>query len=176
VGGGRWQPPAQRPEPAAQQPLRNLRPGLVDRYDKRLLSCAEVGGFYNPGFTPTVIDLAGVRFGLALCIEINFPEVFTGYAAQGVDALLFSSFSQDPMFDVIARGHAAVNSIWIGVSVPAQCSSAVPGGMIGPHSQWLGRSVDIDPDDPSLDVALSKAKPWRARARAGHDYAAARGR
>jgi hypothetical protein len=60
----------------------------------------------------------------------------------------------------------------------------MPGGMIGPQGQWLGRCpadgtpsvvcVDIDPDDPSLDVALRKAKPWRARARAGHDYAAAR--
>jgi hypothetical protein len=55
----------------------------------------------------------------------------------------------------------------------------MPGGMIGPQGQWLGRCpadgtpsvvcVDIDPDDPSLDVALRKAKPWRARARAGHD-------
>lgn len=158
--------------------------GLVDRYDKRLLSFSEVSDFYTPGFTPVVIETRGVRFGLALCIELNFPEVFTAYAAQGVDCVLFSSFSQDPMFDVIARAHAALNSIWISVSVPAQCSTAMASGVIGPHGRWLGSCpgdrtpsvvcVDIDPDDPDLDIALHKAKPWRSRSRAGHDYAARR--
>ena len=31
--------------------------------------------------------------------------------------------------------------------------------------------VDLDRADPALDLALHKARPWRATARAGHVYA-----
>ena len=98
---------------------------------------------------------------------MNFPELFASYATQGVDAMLFSSFSEDPIFEVLVRAHAALNGMWISVSVPAQCSAAMPSGVVGPHGYWLGRCstdrteslacVDLDPTDPDLDVALHKA-------------------
>jgi hypothetical protein len=34
--------------------------------------------------------------------------------------------------------------------------------------------VDLDRTDPDLDVALNKARPWRATARAGDIYATRR--
>jgi hypothetical protein len=34
--------------------------------------------------------------------------------------------------------------------------------------------ADLDRDDPSLDVALNKARPWRVTARAGDIYNEAR--
>jgi hypothetical protein len=34
--------------------------------------------------------------------------------------------------------------------------------------------VDLDRADPALDIALHKARPWRATARAGHIYTAHR--
>lgn len=46
---------------------------LVDRYDKRMLSHTEVTRFYAPGFRPVVFEVDGYRFGLAICVEINFP-------------------------------------------------------------------------------------------------------
>ncbi len=156
------------------------RGDIVDRYDKRYLSHAEITDFYAPGFTPTTIDIGGYRFGLALCIEINFPEVFLDYLHQGVDCVLFSTFSQDPIFDVIARGHAATMNQWISVSVPAQCSTAMPAGVIGPHGAWLARCatdgstdiawVTLDRDAPHLRIALHAGRPWRATARDGAIY------
>jgi len=153
---------------------------IVDRYDKRYLSHTEVTGFYSPGFEPVVFDVSGFRFGLALCIEINFAEVFLDYLHRGVDCVLLSSFSHDPVFGVIAQGHAAANCQWFGVSVPAQCSTAMPSGVIGPHGAWLGRCasdgrgglvcVDLDRQAPALNVALEAARPWRATARAGTIY------
>ncbi|MFE9653233.1 carbon-nitrogen hydrolase family protein [Micromonospora sp. NPDC006431] len=153
---------------------------IVDRYDKRYLSHTEVTGYYSPGFEPVVVDVSGFRFGLALCIEINFAEVFLDYLHRGVDCVLFSSFSQDPVFGVIAQGYAAANCQWFSVSVPAQCSPAMPSGVIGPHGAWLGRCtsdgrsglvcVDLDRQAPELKVALHAARPWRATARAGTIY------
>ena len=140
----------------------------------------EITGWYSPGFAPLTFDVDGFRFGCVLCIEINFPELFLDYRADGVDCVLFSSFSEDPVFDVIARGHAAANSFWISVSVPAQCAEAMPAGVIGPHGIRLASCpagegpalvcVDLDRTDPALDTALNKARPWRDIARAGQIY------
>ena len=49
---------------------------LVTRYDKRFLSNTEVSFMYSPGSSPVVFEIAGIRFGCALCIEAEFPEVF----------------------------------------------------------------------------------------------------
>ncbi|MCO5999358.1 carbon-nitrogen hydrolase family protein [Actinoallomurus rhizosphaericola] len=157
---------------------------LVGRYDKRRCSHTEIGDWYSPGFTPCVFDVDGFRFGCALCIEVNFPELFLDYAASGVDCVLFSSYSRDPIFEVLAQAHAAASALWISVSVPAQCSAAMPSGVIGPHGYRLGSCtadgapglvcVELNRDDPALDVALHKARPWRARARAGDVYEARR--
>lgn len=156
------------------------RGDIVDRYDKRYLSHTEITDLYTPGFTPTTLDIAGYRFGLSLCIEINFPEVFLDYLHQGVDCVLFSSFSDDPLFGVIARGYAATMSQWVSVSVPAQCSTAVPAGVIGPHGAWLAQCaadgssdlvcVTLDRDVPPLRGALHAARPWRVTAREGTIY------
>jgi len=159
--------------------------GLVGRYDKRLLSYTEITDFYTPGFDPAVFDVAGFRFGLALCIEINYPELFVEYRERfDVDCVLLSSFSYDSTFGIIARGYAAATTMWISVSVPAQCSAAMPAGVIGPHGAWLGRCsanghpaiacVDLDRADPDLDIPLNKARPWRSTARAGQLYTAGR--
>ncbi|MEU1395441.1 carbon-nitrogen hydrolase family protein [Micromonospora zamorensis] len=153
---------------------------VVDRYDKRYLSHTEITTFYTPGFTPIVLDIAGFKLGLALCIEINFPELFLDYLHRGVDCVLFSTFSEDPMFAVIAQGHAATMSQWVSVSVPAQCSTAMPAGIIGPHGGWLARcasdgSADLvcatlDRDAPELRIAVHHARPWRVTARDGAIY------
>jgi predicted amidohydrolase len=153
---------------------------LVGRYDKRLCSYNEITNWYSPGFGPLVFDVDGFRFGCALCIEVNFPEIFLEYGAEGVDCVLFSTYSEDPVFDVIARGHAATNSYWISVSVPAHCAAAMPAGVIGPHGKRLASCpaadqpalvcVDLDRANPALDIALNKSRPWRVIAREGRIY------
>ncbi|MGW2411749.1 carbon-nitrogen hydrolase family protein [Streptomyces tubercidicus] len=157
---------------------------LIGRYDKRRCSHTEITDWYSPGFAPLTFDIDGFRFGSALCIEVNFPELFIEYRELGVDCVLLSSFSEDPVFGVLARGHAAAHNYWVSVSVPAQCSAALPAGVIGPHGSWLDRCpadgtaalacVDLDRTDPSLDIALNKARPWRELARAGRIYEARR--
>lgn len=154
---------------------------LVDRYDKRWLSNSEVHHFYTPGVAPCTFVIDSFRFGCLLCVEIQFPELWLEQNALDVDCVLFSTFSEDPTFDVLARGHAAANSVWVSVSVPAQCSAAMPSGLIGPHGYRLASArpdgeshvlcVDLDRADPVLDVAVNRARPWRRIARTGEYYA-----
>lgn len=157
---------------------------LAGRYDKRMCSHTEFTQRYSPGFEPLVFEVDGFRFGCALCIEISFPEIFLDYRERDANCVLFSSFSEDPVFEILARGHAAAHNYWISISVPAQFSIAMPAAVIGPHGYPLARCpadgtpsvivTDLDRSDPALDTALNKARSWRALARTGQYYRARR--
>ena len=154
---------------------------LVGRYDKRLCSHTELSDWYAPGIESLVFDIDGVRFGLALCIEVQFPELFLDYAKQGVDCMLFSAYSDDPMYGILARAHAATNNFWLSLSIPALPGNRLSSGFIGPDGHFLAKSERnngdafvvgrIDRSNPQFDVALNKARPWRAAARSGEIYA-----
>lgn len=157
---------------------------LVARYDKRLLSFTEVSDWYSPGLDRLVFEVDGFRFGCVLCIENQFPELFVDYARENVDVVLLSTFSEDSMCAVQAQGHAACGAFWLGFSVPAQCSGEAPTGLIGPDGQWIARAPsdrtaalvvsDLDRNSANLEIALKRARPWRARARDGELHEAAR--
>ncbi|MFG1993039.1 carbon-nitrogen hydrolase family protein [Actinoplanes sp. NPDC048988] len=154
---------------------------LADRYDKRWLSHSEMNGYYTPGDHTCTFEVDGFRFACLLCIEVNYPELWLEH--RHVDCVLFSTYSEDPIFEVIARAHAATHNFWVSMAVPAQCAPATPSAVIGPHGYVLRHArtdapdvicVDLDRSDPTLDIALTKARPWRAIARAGDIYTAAR--
>lgn len=156
---------------------------IVDRYDKRRCSNTETNDWYTPGFEPCVFDVDGIRFGCAICIEVRFPELFAEAAGLGVQVMLVSSYSREPMDGVLAQAHAAANTTWLSYSVPVDASRQYASRMFGPDGRELarcraGRSqapvTPIDPDDPAWEVPLRHARPWRADARAGHIYAARR--
>ena len=127
-----------------------------------------------------MFSVDGYTFGCALCIEIQFPTIFSGYETQNVDAVLFSAYSDDPMFWTQAKAHAATNNLWISVSSPAQCANGLPGGLIGPNGSVLSRNkkskprqmmiATLDKNAPKLMTALQKARPWRRQARQGNIY------
>jgi len=74
------------------------------------------------------INRTGVWWiGLALCIEVNSPELFGDYERLGVDAVLLSAHPVDFVSKTKARALAALYNLWIGVAVPR-----------GPPTCWLG--------------------------------------
>ncbi len=153
---------------------------IVDRYDKRILSNTEVNHFYSPGFDPVVFDIDGYRFGCVICVEINFPHLFSQYERLGVECLLLSAYPVDAVFEVKARAYAAINCYWVAMSLPAQTVDLMPSGLITPDgtyaAQLAGKSelaiVTLDRDDPALKVPLTYARPWRATALKGDIYRA----
>ena len=143
---------------------------VVNRYDKRRLSYTEVTQFYTAGSDPVVFDVDGYRFGVAVCVEINFPELFIEYGGLGVDCLLFSSYPIDGLFAVKARGYAAVHCYWVSMTNPAETSTFCPSAVFGPNGDVLDTvagaegliTFDLDRHAPEFDIALTKARPWRA--------------
>jgi predicted amidohydrolase len=155
------------------------RGAVVTRYDKQFCSHNEITNWYSPGRGYCVFEVAGWRFGCALCIEIHFPEVFQRYAELDVDCVLFSAYAEDAMFGIQAQGYAASHSYWVSVSVPTQMSHGLPSRLIAPTGEnqavapasVSGIVVDLlDEHSPRWEIALHRAKPWRATARAGSIY------
>lgn len=155
---------------------------LINRYDKRFCSHNEINNWYSPGFEPLVFSVDGFKFGCALCIEIAFPEAFSEYERSGVDCVLFSAYSSDPIYGTMLQGHAAVNNIWISLSTPAQCSPKLASGLIGPDGAFSSRceadgqaGLRVSQLDRSrYEIPLTKARPWRATAREGQIYSSRR--
>lgn len=151
---------------------------LVDRYDKRFCSATETNHFYTPGRDPLVFEVDGFRFGCAVCVEINFPSLFIEYDELGVDCVLLPSYPIDRIFFVKARAYAAVHNYWLALSVPSECAELMQSGLIGPDGEVMAQVEaaegtvlnDLDRDAPELDIALNKARPWRAVAGTGEFY------
>ena len=153
---------------------------LLTRYDKRLISHSELDGWYTPGTEAIVFEAEGIKFGLAICIESQFPEIFIEYENLGVDAVLFSSYRLSEHFQIVLRAHAGLNCIWISSATPAQEAHKGPAHVIGPDGCWMdqckktdGNSfalANLDRDDPAFHVPIKLARPWRASAREGDIY------
>jgi hypothetical protein len=94
--------------------------------------------------------------------------------------VLFSAYPVDAILRTKAIVHAAINNVWLSLSVPAQSLTFMRSGLIGPDGSALADVEDglviaeLDREDPALHVALDLARPWRASARRGDIYAARR--
>src|SRR5262245_26334514 len=152
---------------------------LVTRYDKQFCSHTEITRFYSPGRGDCVFEVDGWRFGCALCIEIQFAELFLRYAELNIDVMLFSSYSEDTMYGIQAQGYAASHNFWFSVSVPAQVSHVLSSRLIAPTGSFQGAAApsrselvvsELDADRLEWKIALQHAKPWRAKAREGKIY------
>ncbi|NUO58510.1 MAG: carbon-nitrogen hydrolase family protein [Hamadaea sp.] len=151
---------------------------VVARYDKRFCSNTEITQFYSPGFEPTVFDVDGYRFGCAICVEINFPDLFSEYERLGVDCLLLSAWPVDSIFQVKAQAHAAINNYWLSMSVPWASAGLMNSAIFGPDGSRLGSVasadgpavVTLDRDAPEVEMAMKRARPWRADANQGEIY------
>ena len=152
----------------------------VHRYDKRMCSNSEVTYWFTPGRAPLVFDVAGIRLGVAICIEAAFPALFAEYEAMQVQCMLVSCYSADPAHGLMARAHAATNCYWLSLSTPMSCSATLPSQGVGPEGDILAQCAPgspgmalftIDPDALQYQIPLHFRRPWRARARSGEIYA-----
>jgi predicted amidohydrolase len=156
---------------------------LATRYDERLLSNTKLSFMYTPGSGPVTFEVDGLRFGCAMGIEVHFPEVFAEYERLNVDGILFSSTgpgqtSDDAVaFAAEAQAHAASNSLWVSFAISAQHGGAAPSGTVAPDGRWAARCAgdgqtgvaitDIDNRPEAIDIAVTRARPWRRQVRAG---------
>lgn len=149
---------------------------LITRYDKRICSHTEVTKFYTLGTEAITFEVDSFTFGCLICIEINFPTLFIEYGKLGIDFLLLSSYPVDKVFYTKTQAQAGIHNFWIGLSVPTECVHLMRGGLIGPDGLPV---IEVDTDQgvlvtnldlaaPQYEIALERARPWRASAL--HDF------
>jgi len=143
---------------------------VVGRYDERMLSKTKAEYLYRAGREAFVFEAGGVRFGCALGMETQYPEIFAAYERSDVDCVLLSTAGnpQHPaVFAVEAVGHAASNSYWVSYAGPAG-DDQPPSGVVSPNGEWVAR---CDPGGASITVAEidtsagAHARTWRRTAR-----------
>lgn len=72
-------------------PVINRKGELVALYDKMHLysyyGCDE-GSYITKGDSLCLVELDGVKYGLSICYDIRFPELYRAYAKAGADVLI----------------------------------------------------------------------------------------
>ncbi len=72
-------------------PVINRKGELAATYSKNHLfsyyGCGE-GDFVEPGDSPVMVDIEGVKTGLTICYDIRFPEIYRAYRKAGADLFI----------------------------------------------------------------------------------------
>lgn len=178
--------------PAEARPLNSLH--VIDRagrpaarYDKRRCSVNDLRAFV-PGTSPVVVEIEGVRCGLLICLDWSFPELWQGYAADGVELVLISSNSDRAgrpdrhaahTVPPLMQGYAFLHSFAISLSNSCRPQQDFP-------SQWIqrgghkggecrrdapGLTLNALADDPAQDAFFQMVRDFRRRASDGSLYA-----
>ena len=170
--------------PGRSRPTNSLfvissRGTIVGRYDERMLSRTKSLFMYEAGTRPLTFELGGVRFGCALGMESQYPELFVAYERDDVDCVLLSTAGNPEFPDVFAvetAGHAAANSLWVsyaGAVGPHQ----PPAGVVNPNGAWVARCDSADDDAmvlTEIDTSIGeRARTWRRSVRESRTHLSA---
>lgn len=68
-------------------PVLNREGELIATYNKMHLFCDEAEHI-KKGSNPVIVDIEGFKFGLTICYDIRFPEIYRAYRSAGVDVLV----------------------------------------------------------------------------------------
>ncbi|MFZ0005299.1 MAG: nitrilase-related carbon-nitrogen hydrolase [Methanoregula sp.] len=94
---------------------------------------------FTPGTGLAPFTFEGVRFGLAICYDLRFPEIFRLYRREGVDAIIVPAAwpeSRLHHWELFIRARAAENQMYI-VGVDATGNT--------PVDSYAGMSITADP-------------------------------
>ncbi|MGH8792071.1 MAG: carbon-nitrogen hydrolase family protein [Stackebrandtia sp.] len=113
---------------------------LFDAFDYR------ESDYVVAGDEPVVVELAGVRVGLATCYDVRFPELFRALVDAGADVfVVIAAWAQgcfkEEHWCTLARARAIENTTWtVAVDKAPDRTPPPRGGLTG-----VGRSMLVDP-------------------------------
>ena len=132
---------------------------------------AERAAFAPGDGTPLVVDLGGLRCGVAVCYDVEFPEVVRGLALAGAEVVLVPTALDDPaVARVLVPARAMENRVDLAYADhvgPGFCGGSV---IVGPDGRARARAGAVADTVLVADVTRDDL----ARARAGADYLADR--
>ena len=112
--------------------------------------CAE-GDYITAGDAPVMVDIEGINYGLTICYDIRFPEIYRAYRKAGADILVNCAAwgSSKPIpWEVMTKSRAVENQCYM-VAL-TQC------GQISENEFNLGHSRIIDYKGEELNSIYEK--------------------
>jgi len=123
---------------------------LICRYDKIHLFDAQVedsqgkyveSNYIAPGCQPTICQLNGLNFGLSICYDLRFPELFRQLRLAGAHVLVvpaaFTEHTGRAHWEVLLRARAIENQCYVlGID---------QGGNHSPQRRTFGHTMVVDP-------------------------------
>jgi len=107
---------------------------------------------YAAGAIPVSVDLEGWRFGLAICYDVRFPELFRLYSAQGAHGFFLpANFTQrtgQAHWETLVRARAIENQAYVlapdqcGVNPVTDVKSHGHSLVVGPWGEILAQAGD----------------------------------
>lgn len=88
----------------------------LGRYAKRALFGPWEKATFTPGQTGLLIDLCGLRVGVAICYDVEFPELIRAYARDGAELVVVPTALMEPhrqIARVIPPARALENQIFL---------------------------------------------------------------
>ncbi len=122
---------------------------LIAKYRKIHLYDVEIPGRVSakesdnvaPGNEIVTVQIDGITFGLAICYDLRFPELFRLLALHGAEVLVnpaaFTLYTGRDHWEVLLRARAIENQAWM--------LAAAQWGKHEPNAACHGRSLVIDP-------------------------------
>lgn len=122
---------------------------IIARYRKIHLYDVEIPGRVSsresdsvtPGDEIVTVEIEGITFGLAICYDLRFPELFRLLALRGAEVLVnpaaFTLYTGRDHWEVLLRARAIENQAWI--------LAAAQWGKHEPNGTCFGRSLIADP-------------------------------
>lgn len=134
----------------------------------------------EPGDQPVVVEVGGVRVGVATCYDVRFPELFVDLARQGATAIVVpASWGNGPgkveQWQLLVRARALDTVSWL--LAAGQAYPPASGHDWGDGPYGIGHSLAVAPDgmvvgslgdapgqlvvdvDPDLATTLRKSIP-----------------
>jgi len=113
---------------------------LVSKYSKiHLFSPAGEDRHFSPGESPATFDFRGIKFGVAICYDLRFPELFLKYKKKGAGCVLVPAAwpcSRLSHWDLFLRTRAIENRIYtVGINTTGRT----------PVDDYCGGSMAVSP-------------------------------
>lgn len=134
-------------------PVFNRQGKLVTTYSKMHLysyyGCDE-GSYVSEGNSPVMVCLDGISYGLSICYDIRFPEIYRSYAKAGADVLVNCAAwgsKKSLVWEIMTKSRAVENQTYM--------VALTQSGKISNNEYNLGESRIIDYKGEELSAIMS---------------------
>ncbi len=157
---------------------------LVTRYDKQRCSMRDLNN-YTPSDLPITFEVDGIKFGLLICLDYRFPELYYQYMQLDVDCVLHSFHDAHKQTKTLStmiapptlQGHSGNYVMWLSVANNSKRYQAFPSMFINPMGEIESKAKPHVSDILINEIDFTKhgeymkmVRTFREDARSGEVY------